>query len=286
MVKTNNIIGVVHLVWLPYGIELYKNFINSYIKFSVGYEHELIFLFNGVNNENELHSYFKYAEISKIKYKYYCFKNGQDIQAYLWVSGKIAEYTHLLFLNSFSKILHNDWLQYYVNAIELPGVGLVGATGSWQSHYSNVFKEHKIGYEFKKTLLYNFRKYKLFLKAFFYWRFLFAPFPSPHIRTTGFMIKRDLFLQLEREKIISKFDAYLFESGRNGISNQLIKKGYQILVVNKFGETYVPNSWPESNTFWIEEQQNLLIEDNQTKLYCKANLYERKRLKELAWGTL
>lgn len=277
-------IAVIHLVWLPYGIEIFKDFIASYLNVSAGYEHELIFLFNGVNDEKELQPYFEYAQIVKINYKYFSLKNGQDIEAYFWVSRKISEYTHFLFLNSFSIILHNKWLQYYVNAIELPGVGLVGATGSWQSHYTNVFQQYKIAYEFNKPFLYNFRKYKLFLKAFFYWRFLFASFPSPHIRTTGFMIKRDLFFQLEGEKITSKFDAYLFENGRKGLSNQLRKKGYNILVINKTGNTYTPDKWPESKTFWIEDQQNLLIKDNQTKVYCEANKYERNRLKQLAWG--
>ena len=280
----NTKIGIIHLIWIPLGFNNYKNFIDSYLNVSAGHEHELIFLFNGVKDENELQPYFEYAEISKIKYKYFSLKNGQDIEAYFWVSEKLSGYTHFLFLNSFSIILYNDWLQYYVNAIELEGVGLVGATGSWQSHYSNVFHEYTIAYEFNKSFLYNFRKYKLMLKAFFYWRFLFPSFPSPHIRTNAFIVKRDVFLKLKKKKITSKFDAYLFENGRKGLSNQLRKKGYQILVVDKFGNTYEPDRWPESKTFWIEEQQNLLIKDNQTKVYCEANKYERKRLKQLAWS--
>lgn len=284
MININNNIGVVYLVWLPYGIELFNNFVDSYRNVSAGHEHELIFLFNGVTDESELHVYFEYADMAKIKYKYLTLKNRQDIGAYFWVSEKMPDYTHFLFFNSFSILLNTDWLKYYVHAIELPRVGLVGATASWQSHYTHVFQQHKMAYEFNKPFLYNFRKYKLFLKALFYWQFLFAPFPSPHIRTTAFMIRRDLFLKLKRKKIVSKFDAYLFENGRKGMSRQLLKKGYQILVVDKFGNTYSPDSWPASKTFWMEEQQNLLIKDNQTKLYSQANIFERKRFKEFAWG--
>ncbi len=84
--------------------------------------------------------------------------------------------------------------------------------------------------------------------------------------------------------MVSKFDAYLFENGRKGLSNQLRKNGYQILVVDKFGKLYSPDNWINSKTYWIEDQQNLLIKDNQTDVYCQANIDERKRLIELAWG--
>lgn len=284
MFKIKNNIAVVHLVWLPYGINLYKRFINSYISVSAGHTHKLIFLFNGVNDENELQPYIEYAEITKLRYKYFFLRNGQDIDAYFWIARKLDDYTHILFFNSFSIILYNNWLQYFVSAIQLPGVGLVGATGSWQSHYTNVFKKHKLDYEFNKPFIFNFRKYKLFIKTIFYWRFLFAPFPSPHIRTNAFIIKRHVFLQLKRKKMVSKFDAYLFENGRKGLSNQLRKNGYQILVVDKFGKLYSPDNWINSKTYWIEDQQNLLIKDNQTDVYCQANIDERKRLIELAWG--
>ncbi len=284
MDKANITVGVVHLVWLPYGIELYKNFINSYVNVSSGHEHDLVFLFNGVVEESELQPYYEFADMVKIKYKYFCLKGGQDIEAYFWIAEKIKGYSHFLFFNSFSVILCNNWLQNYLNAIELPGVGLVGSTGSWQSHYTNVFQNHKAAYERTKSVLYNYRKYKLFLKTIFYWRFLFAAFPNPHIRTTAFVIKSSLFLKLKRKKLHSKFDAYLLESGREGISNQVLKKGYKILIVDKFGRTYPPDKWPESKTFWVENQENLMVQDNQTGLYRDANKYERKRLQELAWG--
>lgn len=282
MAKTNKDVAVVYLIWLPYGIELYKKFIQSYINSRAGYEHDLIFLFNGVQNENELQSYYEYAKTEKVKYKSFSLKTGQDIEAYFWVSERL-NHTHLLFLNSFSRILHNNWLQYYVNAIEISGVGIVGATGSWESIYTNVFKNYKLVYETNKSSLYNFRKYKLFLKAFFYWQLIFKPFPNPHIRTNAFIIKRDLFLGT-KNKIRSKFSAHIFENGRKGLSNQLSKKGYELLVVDKFGNTYPPDRWPGSKTFRIEDQQNLLIEDNRTKVYSEANIYEQKRLTEAAWG--
>ena len=88
-VKLQNNISVVYLMWLPYGIKLYKNFIDSYLNFSSGHEHDLIFLFNGVKDENELHPYFEYAEITKIKYKYFSLEKGYDIDAYFFAAKNI-----------------------------------------------------------------------------------------------------------------------------------------------------------------------------------------------------
>lgn len=159
----------------------------------------------------------------------------------------------------------------------MPGVGLVGATGSWQSHYTTVFKKHKIFYEFDKSVVYNFRKYKLFLKAVFFWRFLFGAFPSPHIRTTAFIIKPEIFFQLSnKQRFKTKFDAYIFENGRNSLTNQLLHKGFKILVIDNKGIHYEIGKWHLSKTFWISNQENLLISDNQTRIYDNAPEDQKK----------
>ena len=130
--------------------------------------------------------------------------------------------------------------------------GIISATGSFQSHYSLVFQKNKWSYESSNGYIHNFRKYKLFFKAFFYWRFLFKPFPNPHIRTNAFMIKRELFLSIKRAVVKDKMDAYCFESGRKGLTNQLLTKGYKTLILDKSGNTYEPDQWYQSKTFWNE----------------------------------
>ena len=124
----------------------------------------------------------------------------------------------------------------------------------------------------------------MYLKAMFYWRFLISPFPNPHVRTNAFMVRRKDFIELSRGAMKRKFQAYLFESGRRSLSNKIIKKGLEIAVVGKNGKRYSPQQWKESNTFWIGEQENLLISDNQTELYDKAELYYKKYLSFIAWG--
>ena len=50
------------------------------------------------------------------------------------------------------------------------------------------------------------------------------------------------------------------------------------------GKGYDISHWKESRTFWIAEQENLLISDNQTALYHNADSSYRKILSNNAWG--
>ncbi len=67
------------------------------------------------------------------------------------------------------------------------------------------------------------------------------------------------------------------------MSRQIIKKGYQILVVDKFGQTYTSENWYESKTFWSFNQENLLISDNQTEKYMNEDDTKKKVYTLLAW---
>jgi hypothetical protein len=283
MVQKENI-AVVHLIWLPYGVELFKQFIDSYMQFNPGCEHSLLLVFNGVKDETATVVYHDFLETLPIAYTSIDIREGQDLECYFTAAAKLtAEY--IVILNSFSVILSNNWLLKYRDNFSDQGTGLIGATGSCQSYYSSVFQKNRYGWEKNKGFTYHFRKYKLFIKAFFYWRFLFRPFPDPHIRTNAFMIKRSLFLQLQHKPFVSKFAAYQFESGRKSMTNQLLKMGYKVFVMDLTGKTFEPAEWKESSTFWIHNQENLLVADNQTMLYTKAAPAEKKEMTRLAWGT-
>jgi hypothetical protein len=113
----------------------------------------------------------------------------------------------------------------------------------------------------------------------------FDTFPNPHLRSNGFMISRDLFLQLNFPPMKHKLDAYVFESGRKGLSKFLLKQGLNLLVVGRHGETYGSTAWSESKTFWSSNQENLLIADNRTRQYETATHQLRLQLQQSAWGT-
>jgi hypothetical protein len=276
-------LGVVYLSWLPYGIDYLKKFIESYKKNAAGIKHHLIILFNGTALSGELNQFLAYAQSNLDSFEYETMPSGPDIDAYFQVAGKRSE-TFLLFLNSFTEFTCAGWLKLYADTVQIPGAGLIGATASNQSLYSTVYQSNKWYWETDKNFRHNFRKYKLFLKAFFYWRFLIRPFPNPHIRTNGFMIKREIFLSLKKGRLKKKFDAYLFENGRNSMTNQVLKFGYKTLVIGKNGMSYEMSKWKNSHTFWIAEQENLLVRDNQTEMYQNATPEYRRLLTYLSWG--
>lgn len=277
-------ISVIHLIWLPYGVELFRQFIDSYVKFSSGCKHTLLLVFNGVNNATDTAIYHGYVKKNGITYSSFNISTGQDLECYFIAAQKVNT-DFIMVLNSFSVILHHNWLKLYIDNLTDPKTGVVGSSASNQSYYSSVFQKNVYSWEKDKEFSYNFRKYKLFVKALLYWRFLFKPFPNPHIRTNAFMIKRTLFLELKHKPFVSKFAAYQFESGRKGFTEQLKKMGYSALVVDKNGKPCKEQDWKSSSTFWINNQENLLIADNQTSIYTAATIAEKKRMTWLAWGT-
>jgi hypothetical protein len=98
------------------------------------------------------------------------------------------------------------------------------------------------------------------------------------------MVRRDVFLQIKTKRMISKFVAYQFESGRKSLTVQLKQKGYNVVVIDNNGNSYKEKDWPNSKTFWQSRQENLIMSDNQTRAYDKAGDSEKKEYMYLAWG--
>ncbi len=276
-------IAVVYLVWLPYDISLLDGFLKSYKKYKTNLAHDFYVLFNGRVVNTSIDEHLKLIQLNCDKHVNYLeLPGGQDIDAYFYAANKI-KHELILFFNSFSKISAHFWLEIYCDNFK-NDVGLISATASNQSYYSSVFQTNNALPDFRQGIISNFRKYKLFVKAFFYWRFLFKPFPNPHVRTNAFMIRRELFLQLNYRRLKSKFEAYQFESGRKSLTNQVLNKGYKVVVVDKHGEAYESPNWAKSKTFWISKQENLLVSDNQTQIYADAVQGQQEKMRKLAWG--
>jgi len=112
----------------------------------------------------------------------------------------------------------------------------------------------------------------------------FDPFPQPHIRSNGFMIRRDEFIKWFSEIEPSKIDADYFESGKQGLTAQLKASGQRALVVDRFGKTYEEDAWPQSKTFRHGDQLGLLLTDNQTRAFDKMSEFERQTYALITWG--
>jgi hypothetical protein len=271
-------------MWLPYGFNHFKTFFDSYLKYPAGIQHDLIIIFKGMKLADEnMDLYHQLLFQNNIVYNTLYTEGGLDIDTYFYAAQQIK--TELIFfLNTSSIILNNDWLSKMYFSINQHKIGMVSATGSWHSYRSMVFFINTWKYESLKGIVYNFRKYKLMLKAAFYYPFLFKSFPNPHLRTNAFIIWKKLFLTIKWKPLTSKFRAYLCESGRNSVTNQVIRAGYDVLVVDKNGRYYRQSQWHESQTYWIKAQENLLIADNQTTKYQVASSEEKKMYTFLAWG--
>ena len=277
-------ITVVYIMWIPLGNKPFDEFIDSYCNFAAGVAHDVVIVFKGNEEEiKHIEQYQKKLSDNNIKYKALFHSEGLDIDTYLF-SARQIQTPLIFFINTRSLILAENWLKKYADHFNTNNAGIVSATGSYQSYYTSVMAKNSLKWESGYGVKYNFRKYKLLLKAFFYWRFLFKPFPNPHVRTNTFMIKRDIFLQIKKPVIKQKIDAYKFESGRNSITVQVMRMRYNVLLLDRYGKTYTIPEWPNSNTFWKGSQENLLISDNQTRLYEQADETNKKLMTKLAWG--
>lgn len=277
-------IGVAHLVWLPYGIGYFKRFLDSYRRFDAGYNHKLIVLFNGTSKVTEAVKTAFRSELTSSKIEQVEimeFAQGQDIEIYRAVAQK-ADVDYLLFLNSYSVLLADNWLRYYVNN-QIDGVGLIGASGSYSSYKLAIARHTGKLLKEGKPLEEKWNALKYLLKLYLLYGSKFPSFPNPHIRTNAFFIKCTLMCNLQIPKVKSKIDAYIFENGKNSMTNQIFKKGLKCVVIDKFGKAWEMEAWEDSKTFWSGEQQGLLVADNQTKKYAEGNQLLKDYLHFDAW---
>jgi len=275
-------ITVVFLMFMPYGFDKFRTFIDSYTRHPAGVRHGLVILFKQAGDKATLDRCRQLLGDLNISYTPLYFDQGLDIDAYRFAAQRTSS-DLFFFLNTNSVLLGGNWLLHMYAAMTRDNAGMVSATGSWQSYRETPFVHHPLQYEKDKGLAVNFRKYKLFIKALIYYPFLFKSFPNPHLRTNAFMIRRDVFLAIRYKPLTSKFRAYQCESGRNSVTSQVIKQGYGVYVVDRNGQVYEPQKWPESRTFWIDNQENLLVEDNQTRQYATGDNTAKRLYSRLAW---
>lgn len=283
--RKSNAVSVVHLIWMDYGIELFKKFLESYIKNPSGYPHELVLLFNGVNEVGETEPYLDLILKTGTSFQSHInYQRSQDLEAYFWITDKLSSH-YILFLNSYAGFNEPGWLEKYMRHIDNKEIGIIGATGSWLSYYRTSMNQNPPKWEPGETLGANIKKYRTFLKASLYWRWFFPDFPNPHLRTNAFLISRPLMMEIKSKPLGSKkFNAYLLESGNNSITRQVLKKGLKAMVLDRHGILYGPENWDKSKVFWISEQENLLVSDNQTQLYAGSSASEKSVMSFNAWG--
>ena len=295
------VIGVIYLYRFAEGELSARTFIESYRAHSAGIEHDLHVILKGFPDEiacAAARALFAPLSAHPIELD----DTGYDIGSYLAAARQVAN-KRLVFLNTFSEILADDWLAHLDAALNRPDVGLVGATGSLQA----------LGSAYEAALLrlaYWMRHPVRYVGSYFEaaprssagaalprrsWRdvalkirgladvYELGRYPNPHIRTNAFMIDRERFLSLGRKHFRRKADVYKFESGRHSMTNQLLEAKLKSLVVDRSGRTYSIEDWRSSSTYWTDSQENLMIADNMTRKYALGSKELRQLLEHYAW---
>jgi D-glycero-D-manno-heptose 1,7-bisphosphate phosphatase len=213
-------IAVAHLVRKANDIRFLHAFLDAYRRLPAGRPHDLVLILKGFAPGEET----VVAEAARgLAWTPLALPDtGRDVGSYL-AAAKLLDQDLLCFINSFSRPLSADWLAKLHTALTVtPQAGVVGATGSWW----RISRDH--------------------------------PFPNYNIRTNGFLIRRDLLMQLRLWEIKDRHDAVLFEAGPEGLTAQILARGLQPFVVDADGVVWPHERWPISRTFWSREQEGLL----------------------------
>lgn len=251
-------ICVVHLVWAPLGPEPLRRFLAAYADVDAGAPHELCVVFNGFQHGDERGPF---EQLLEPEHRALNLTDPvQDLAAYR-AAIDATEAERVCFLNSYARPLVDGWLATLDEASREPEVGLVGASGSWESAASSA---------------------PAVLKASRW--MAFPRFPNPHLRTNGFFARRGLLQELDWGGVDSKLGALKLESGRRSLTRQVRRRGLRTVVVGRDGLLTDPEDWPRSATFRSGQQANLLIADNRTDDYAEADAAEQQRLGRMAWG--
>jgi hypothetical protein len=256
-------------------LDFARRFAESYARFSAGVNHRLILILSRNQNEvqiAELDSLFGGTAPSVFPV------SGIDYDIGMYRSALAATNFELYcFLNSYSVILAPGWLKSLSDCALNPRVGLVGATASYQSIFSDAVTKLSPR---RQSLGQLSSGVSVAVKCVAH----FPPFPNPHIRTNAFMIRKDVFQRICWPRNPSRMETFRFESGRRSLTRQVLKMGLDAMIVGCDGRPYSVSEWPSSGTFRQNEQDNVLVADNHTIDYDSASSERRRQLAAAAWG--
>jgi hypothetical protein len=282
---------VFHLVWAPYGLGTFEEFVASYRANPAELPHRLRIIFNGFAPGFDYTPYrtmldgLEYDSLTTVQ-------AVQDLAAY-FTAVESVDTPFVCFLNSYCQIQEPGWLAKLYRHAQRERVGVVGATGSyWSAWNTPNFYE---GLPKNRYLRAVHLRLERWLPGWFpagsesdlMWRphlLDFPGFPNYHIRTNGFLLRRALMIRLKRPRFRNKMECYKFEHGRQSMTQQLLKKGLEPLVVGRDGRAYGKEEWYESRTLHSGDQSNLLISDNMTRLYAGLDREMRWRYAVAIWG--
>ena len=109
-------------------------------------------------------------------------------------------------------------------------------------------------------------------------------FPNAHLRSNAMMIETALLLEFGFDVAPTKAACFRFESGADSLTRRVRAKGLDALLVGADGEAYAVEDWPQSRTFRLGGQDNLLVADNQTRRFDALPAPLKEVYARLTWG--
>jgi len=147
------------------------------------------------------------------------------------------------FLNSFSRIACDGWLDRLVSTARRPEVGMAGCTASLESFLGN-----------KPAL----------------WRsLLFPPWPNPHLRTNAICLRMEVARKYWPRFAFNKPLEHVSESGWWGLTNRLRVAGLDCVVVNATSEHTLSADRQSFESPCFREGWPTMVTDNRRKGTCE-----------------
>lgn len=247
-------LAVVYLNRAATGIEMAarERFIKAYQRFLPAVPHELYVVNKGFPAERLSEQYMLFKDLSPRFIN--VDDHGIDLEAYRRAASQIEE-PIIFFMNTHSEPLQHGWLdKLYDVFTSSPQIGLVGCSGNMET-----------------------------LHPFFPG---FPGYPNYHIRTNGFMVARQDYLEMVADRSLeTKSQAYQLEGGRRSITKMIQASGRQALVVGSRGAVEPRILW-RAGIFRSGNQSNLLLADNQCRVYQAASLIGKLKLWALSYTFL
>jgi hypothetical protein len=298
---------LVHLVRKVNGVSSLREFAEAYRRHPPGIEHELVLAMKGFASSEDAKPYLR--EVADLEPGTLFFADrGLDLGVYFAAAARLRR-DRYCFVNSHTRPRVDGWLAKLNAALDRPGVGMAGATGSWASLHSWVTYSMGLPSAYRsvlppprvargKLLEIDFEQQRIERRSGIdslrtRLRLLsqlpeelvdFEPFPTPHLRNTAFVVPHAVLSEMRLFVVRNKMDTYVLESGSLNVTRQVREMGLRTLVVDCEGSVYEPSEWYRSGTLWQGDQERLLSVDNRTRSYARGDIARRCLLASLAWG--
>jgi hypothetical protein len=279
-------LAVVHLVSESLGVEHAQRFLEAYVRFDAGADHELVIVHNGIRRGAPEPGFV--AALSGIPHRSVTISRNIIDMAAMARAARMLSHRFVCFVNATSEPYVDGWLGTMMRHARRPDVGMVGATASWGtgleprspalSAAMNAPLPSLLRHPWRRRAVAREIADRRDMEA------RFRLFPNPHIRANGFVLRRDLMLALHWPEPRTKRDAHALEHGRQSLTVQIYERGLRCVVVARDANAYESDRWPHSKTFWIADQENLLIGDRRTRDYATGSADWRRALRRFAWG--